>query len=705
MAEFETFDAGGQTIHIRKHLRVPMRDGIELAADAYHGVDDKPRPALVALSPYGKELQALALTTPPQRRPSPMWDGCIEAGDIARVVAEGYVHVIGDIRGSGDSDGEHIGNYNAGGVSLGQDAYDFIEWVAAQPWCDGNVGMMGISWGGFNSLQVAARRPPALKAIVSASATEDLYVDNMHYMGGCLLSDNLSEATVMFAFNSLPPDPAIVGDRWREMWHERLSGSGLWIEKWLGHQHRDDYWKRASVNENYGDVECPVLAVGGWADGYTNAIFRLLEHLHVPRLGLIGPWGHRYPHLGVPGPAIGFLQELVRWWDHWLKGRDTGIMDEPVLRAWMQDSIPPQPSYADRPGRWVSEPCWPSPNIEDRRYTLTRHSLSDKPAEEADHHRIRLQSPLSVGMFAGKWASYAATPDLPGDQREDDGGSLVFETEPLGDTFEVFGLPTLELDVSADRPNAMVAARLSDVAPNGEATRVTYGLLNLTHRDGSGDPQPLEPGRTYHVRVPLNGMAHSFPAGHRIRLSVSSSYWPLAWPSPEPVMLTVNTGTSTLTLPHRPQRPGDDERLRAFGPPEVAPEAPATHLEPGRHHWKVERDLATGVSTLEIENDQGTILLDDVGTTVRRATTEWFSFRGNDVDSVRGETRTVRRLERGDWRTEITTNTVLRCTADEFIIDARLDAFELGNPDVDPRPVENRVHSQNWHRRIPRNLV
>ena len=459
------------------------------------------------------------------------------------------------------------------------------------------------------------------------------------------------------------------------------------------------------MNENYGDVECPVLAVGGWADGYTNAIFRLLEHLHVPRLGLIGPWGHRYPHLGVPGPAIGFLQELVRWWDHWLKGRDTGIMDEPVLRAWMQDSIPPQPSYADRPGRWVSEPCWPSPNIEDRRYTLTRHSLSDKPAEEADHHRIRLQSPLSVGMFAGKWASYAATPDLPGDQREDDGGSLVFETEPLDDTFEVFGLPTVELDVSADRPNAMVAARLSDVAPDGEATRVTYGLLNLTHRDGSGDPQPLEPGRTYRVRVPLNGMAHSFPAGHRIRLSVSSSYWPLAWPSPEPVMLTVNTGTSTLTLPHRPQRPGDDERLRAFGPPEAAPEAPATHLEPGRHHWKVERDLATGVSTLEIENDQGTILLDDVGTTVRRATTEWFSFRGNDVDSVRGETRTVRRLERGDWRTEITTNTVLRCTADEFVIDARLDAFELGNPDVDPRPVENRVHSQNWHRRIPRNLV
>nr|WP_245547581.1 CocE/NonD family hydrolase [Nocardia brevicatena] len=252
---------------------------------------------------------------------------------------------------------------------------------------------------------MAAQRPPALKAIMSASATEDLYVDNMHYMGGCLLSDNLSEATVMFAFNSMPPDPAIVGDRWREMWHERLAGSGLWIDQWLEHQHRDDYWKRASVNEDYSAVHCPVLTVGGWADGYTNAIFRLLEHLDVPRL--IGPWGHKYPHLGIPGPAIGFLQELVRWWDHWLKGRDTGIMDEPMLRAWMQDSVSPQSSYADRPGRWVGEPSWPSPNIRPHRYTLDRWSLTENP-DEVTPRRLRVQSPLSVGMFAGKWAPYPA---------------------------------------------------------------------------------------------------------------------------------------------------------------------------------------------------------------------------------------------------------------------------------------------------------
>ncbi|UGT59806.1 CocE/NonD family hydrolase [Nocardia asteroides] len=667
-----------------ENVFVPMRDGARLAARIWRPVTDEPLPAVFEYIPYRKRDLTRAR----------------DALNHPYLAGHGYVAVRVDLRGSGDSDGVLADEYLR---AEHDDACDVIAWLAEQPWCDGNVGMMGISWGGFNSLQVAARRPPALKAIVSASATEDLYVDNMHYMGGCLLSDNLSEATVMFAFNSLPPDPAIVGDRWRDMWHERLAGSGLWIERWLEHQHRDDYWKRASVNEDYGAVGCPVLAVGGWADGYTNAVFRLLEHLEVPRRGLIGPWGHKYPHLGVPGPAIGFLQEVVRWWDHWLKGRDTGILDEPVLRAWMQDSISPQPSYADRPGRWVGEHSWPAPEITERRFTLTRYALEEDVADPV-RHEVRVQSPLSVGMFAGKWASYAATPDLPSDQREEDGGSLVFETEALTGTFEVLGLPAVELEIAADRPVAMVAARISDVAPNGEATRVTYGLLNLTHRDGSSTPSPLEPGRPYRVRLPLNGIAHSFPPGHRIRLSLSSSYWPLAWPAPEPAMLTVTTGASALTLPYRPARESDSA-LRGFEPPETAPEAPATRLRPGRHHWKVERDLASGVSTLEIEDDQGTIRLDDVGTVVRRATTEWFSFRGNDVGSVRGETRTVRRLERDEWRTEVTTSTILRCDATAFVIDAQLDAYELADAGDDPRTVRTRVYSQNWQRRIPRDLV
>ncbi len=219
-----------------------------------------------------------------------------------------------------------------------------------QPWCNGNVGMMGISWGGFNGLQIAALRPPALKAIITVCSTDDRYADDVHYMGGCLLGDNLSWASVMFAFNSLPPDPRVVGPKWKEMWAERLSGSGLWLEKWLRSQRRDEYWKHGSVCEDYSAIQCPVFAISGWADGYSNAVFRLMQNLDVPRLGLIGPWSHRYPHMGVPGPAIGFLQEALRWWDQWLTGKDTQIMSEPMLRLWIQDSVAPSTGYAQRPG-------------------------------------------------------------------------------------------------------------------------------------------------------------------------------------------------------------------------------------------------------------------------------------------------------------------------------------------------------------------
>ncbi len=668
-------------VEVIENTFIPLRDGQQVAARIWlpTGATARPVPAVLEYIPYRKRDMTRGR----------------DALNHPYIAGHGYACVRVDLRGSGDSDGVMVDEYRP---QEHEDAEDVIAWLAEQPWCDGNVGMMGISWGGFNSLQLAARRPPALKAIISASATEDLYVDNMHYMGGCLLADNLSEATVMLAFNSLPPDPAIVGDRWREMWHERLRGSGLWLETWLSHQRRDDYWKPASVVEDYSAVQVPVMAVGGWADGYTNAIFRLMEHLDVPRRALIGPWGHKYPHLGVPGPAIGFLQEVVRWWDHWLKGKDTGIEEEPMVRAWMQDSVPPSASYADRPGRWVGEWSWPSPEIEERSYTLSRYSLVD-PNDDVAERDLELQSPLSVGMFAGKWASYAAVPDLPYDQREEDGGALVFESEPLEEDTEVFGLPRVELEVSADRPVAQLAVRLSDVRENGEATRVTYGVLNLTHRDGSAEPQPLEPGRRYRVQVPLNGLAHSFPRGHRLRLSISTSYWPLIWPAPEPATVTVRSGVSSLHLPVRPPRPEDAE-LRPLGEPEAAPEEEITTLETGEHHWRVMRDLATDVSTLEIANDQGAFRINETGTLIRRATHEWYSFRWNDVNSVRGETRTVRRLERDDWRVEITTRTVLTSTPTDFVVNAQLDAYELDEERGDPR-----VYSENWQRSIPRDLV
>lgn len=661
---------------------IPMSDGICLAARIWRPEEGESVPAILEYIPYRKRFGTAVRDVVTHRY----------------LAGHGYACVRVDLRGSGESDGVLKDEYLQQELD---DGIEIIDWLASQPWCDGAVGMMGISWGGFNALQIAALRPPALKAVVTLCSTDDRYADDIHHMGGCLLGDNLSWASVMFAYNSLPPDPVLVGERWRDMWMERLEDSGLWLEKWLAHQRRDAYWKHGSVAENYSAIQCPVYAVSGWADGYSNAVFRLLANLDVPRKGLIGPWSHRYPHFGEPGPAIGFLQEMLRWWDRWLKGAETGIMDEPMLRVWMQDSVPPTTSYDYRPGRWAGEPCWPSLNIAERRYRLAPSTLVPEEAAAAGGQEavISIQSPLTVGLFAGKWCSYASGPDLAHDQRQEDGGALVFESAPLTAPLEILGAPVAELEVEADRPVAMVAARLSDIRPNDEATRVTYGLLNLTHRDGSEMPQPLEPGRRYRVRVRLNDIAQAFPAGHRLRLSLSTSYWPLAWPPPEPVRLTVYTANSGLVLPVRPPRPADDAALPRFGEPEGATPPSRTMFAPEHHSWKVHRDLATDESVLEVINDGGTWQLDDIDLTVQSQAQEWYSSRGDDFDSIRGETLWRRALSRGDWGVRTMTRTLLTATATEFHIRADLDAYETNAEG------ERRVFCKSWQRKIRRDCL
>lgn len=669
-----------EEVTVVENIFIPLSDGQRLAARLWlpKSAGDVPVPAIMEYIPYRKRdiTRARDALTHPY------------------LAGHGYACVRVDLRGSGDSDGvledQYLEQEQADGVEA-------INWIASQAWCNGDVGMFGLSWGGFNALQIAARRPPALKAILAACATDDLYDDNMHYMGGCLLADNLSEATTMFAFNSCPPDPAIVGPGWREQWLERLEGSGHWLSIWLRHQHRDTFWKRASVSEDYAAIDCPVYAVSGWADGYTNAVFRLLEHLEVPRKGLVGPWGHRYPHVGVPGPAIGFLQETLRWFDHWLKGRDSGLMDEPMLRIWMQDSIVPNPRHAHRPGRWVAEDAWPSPHIRPLRFGLARDRLlpDETHLPEVSHERILgVESPLITGLFAGKWCSYSAAPDLPGDQRQEDGGSLVFDSEPLAEPLHVMGAVELELKIRADQPVAMAAVRLSDVHENGSATRVTYGLLNLCHRNSDEDPEALEPGSWYRVRISLNQMAQSFPAGHCLRIAISSSYWPLAWPTPEPCRLEIDTADSRVIVPQRQPGPCDDD-LRPFDTPEAAPAIDTPLLEPEQHNWFVIKNLAAGEAVLEVINDNGRWRIDETGTEMERSTSEWYRCREDDVQSVEGETRTVRGFYRSDWSAKAVTRTVLRSDANHFYLQAELDAYEEGK----------RIFSRNWDERIRRDLV
>ncbi len=659
---------------------IPMPDGACLAARVWRPEDSDhfPVPAILEYIPYRKgDFTAVR-----------------DSGLHPWFAARGYACVRVDLRGSGDSTGILRDEYLEQELSDGEHV---IQWMADQSWCDGNIGMIGISWGGFNGLQIAARRPPCLKALITVSSSDDRYADDVHYMGGCLLSDNLSWASTMFAYNSCPPDPLVVGDSWKQTWLDRLEHSGLWLKTWLLHQTRDGYWKHGSVCEDFSAIQCPVYTVSGWSDGYSNAVFRLLEGLDVPRIGLIGSWGHRYPHIGDPGPAIGFLQKALAWWDRWLKGMDNTIMEEPMLRAWMQDGVDPEYDDEGRPGRWVAESSWPSLRVQDLIFYLNPGRLD--LAEGTDMNKrtkeeLSIQSPLSVGLFAGKWCSYSASTDLPTDQREEDGGALIFDSDPLEAPVEILGSPIAQVIVSSDQPHAMIAVRLSDVALNGKVTRVTYGILNLTHRENHEQPQPLIPGHPYTVRIKLNEISQIFRKGHRIRIAISTSYWPLAWPSPKPVKLNIYTRESKILLPVRP--PSDlDHTLPPLQKPVSAPPLKTNLLSPARREWKVTHNLANNEITVKIIKDDGAFRLEKTGLTVHKKVEERYTYNHNIYDSVRGEVKGRRTFKRQGWSTEIVTKTILTSDARHFFIRADLDAY---HGDV-------RIFSKSWDEKIPRDHV
>jgi len=664
-------------IKVLEHVWIPMSDGTRLAAKIWMPVDAEeiPVPAIFEYIPYRKrDFKA------------------VRDHEIHGYFAEqGYAGVRVDLRGSGDSEGILTDEYLPQELD---DGIEVIKWLASQPWCDGSVGMIGISWGGFNGLQIAELQPPELKAVISVASSDDRYADDVHYMGGALLTDNLSWASTMFAFNSCPPDPLIVGESWKEQWIERLEGSGLWLKKWLDHQTRDDYWKHASICENYDAIKCPVMAVSGWADGYSNTVFRLMENLKVPRKGLVGAWGHKYPHMGGPGPEIDFLNECVRWWDQWLKGLDNGVKNDPMLRVWMQDTISPLSSR--RPGHWVAEASWPvnSDRIEDKTYSLFNGRIAFEKEDCDSKESLSIQSPLNVGLFGGKWCSYSEVTDLPSDQREEDGGALVFESAPLEEGFELLGSPSVTLELSSDKPIATIAARISDVAPDGRATRVTYGVLNLTHRDSDETPELLEPNKKYQVTVPMNYIAQCFTKGNQIRLSLSTSYWPLVWPAPEQARIHVFTGNSKITLPKRKQD-NNDTQLRSLGKPGETPHYPITIKSPPEREWKVEHNLATNEVSLNVINNDKKYRLDDIDLEISRDVKEKYSYISNKYDTVRGEVISKRSFQRGDWYTETITRTVLTSTRTHFIIRATLDAYE---GDV-------RVFSKTFDERVKREFL
>ena len=660
-----------------------MSDGCRLAARIWlpEDADSDPVPGILEYIPYRKNEATAARDA--LRHPY--------------FAGHGYASVRVDMRGSGDSEGLLVDEYLE---QEQDDGLEILSWIAAQPWCTGGVGIIGKSWGGFNGLQIAARRPPELKAVISVCSTDDRYADDVHYMGGCLLaSDMLSWASTMLAFNARPPDPAVVGERWRELWLERLERTPPFVEEWLAHQRRDAYWKHGSVCESYAAIECPVYMVGGWADPYRNAILRFLEGYPGPRKGLIGPWSHNYPDEGVPGPAIGFLQECLRWWDRWLKDVETGIMDEPMLRVWMQDAVTPRTSYELRPGRWVTETSWPSPNVSVASYALgsgldlSQDSGSERAGQDPP---LQISGAVRAGSDAGAWIPFGHPGELPSDQRSEDGLSLAFTSAPLEAPVGILGFPEVTLALASDRPRALVAVRLCDVAPNGASTLVTRGFLNLTHRESHEEPAALEPGTRYTVAVRLNALAYSVPVGHCLRVAVSPAYWPWVWPSPEPVTLTVFTGgQSRLALPVR-RAPAGEEEPSPFEEPEVAEPLEIQVLRNGQSGRTLRRDLETGLVELTVDLDYfGSRLLLRSGLEYHESGRDTFTIL--EAEPLSAETRSEWTIAvgRGEWQTRIETASTLSADAREFRVTNTVDAYE-GNV---------RVFARTRAFNVPRDLI
>ncbi|MFD4973194.1 CocE/NonD family hydrolase [Streptomyces sp. NPDC058424] len=656
-------------------VRIPLPRGARLYARIWRPVTDEPVPVLLEYLPY----RVTDWTAPRDAQRHPWYAG------------HGYASVRVDVHGHGNSEGVPGDEYDETELS---DGIAVIEWLAAQPWSTGKVGMFGISWGGFNSLMLAARAPEALKAIVTVCSTDDRYDNDVHYVGGSLLAvDMHGWASTMLAFASRPPDPLYAGDDWRAMWQERLEALDPLVNTWLAHQTRDDYWRRGSVCEDYSAIKAAVLAVGGWHDPYRDTVLRLVEqlprHSSAPVRGLIGPWSHQYPDRGLPpGPAIGFLQETLRWWDHWLKGEQRGgknVMEEPLLRSWISESHPPATVYPELPGRWVGEHAWPSPAV-----TMTPYALPGSGT-------LRVCSPQHTGVDAGRYFPFGNDADLPPDQREEDGRSVCFDVAVPEAPTEILGRPRVRLRLTSEVPRGQVIARLCDVAPDGSSTLVTRGVLNLAARHGRDRVAEWEPGATEDVTFEMNGIGHTFPPGHRIRIALSSAYWPWIWPQPgSEAGWSVLPEASAVELPVRDRAADADRAPVSFEGPEQA-EPLAVHFpeeQDQRPERVVTRDVAAGTWRLEVDPRYGGTRIYPDGLEFTEDALETYTIDERDPLSARTRSDWSVRLHRPDtgWDARVRIRTEIAADATDF-----LTFNEVVCTDGD-----SEVFRRTWERRIPR---
>jgi putative CocE/NonD family hydrolase len=673
---------------LMRRVVIPARDGIELSANLFLPADagDGPGwPAILNTDPYRKDDWQSG------------WDR-----SLATYLAErGYAYCRLDVRGTGSSGGVALDEYTAAET---RDGYDAVEWLAAQSWCNGAVGMWGLSYGGFTSLQVATLRPPHLRAIVPIQATDDRYTDDVHYVGGAMTVSELAQYAVsQVAMNALPPLPEAWGEGWRDRWHARLEATPVWLFEWARQQRDGQYWRQGSVAPAYERIEAAILQFGGWMDEYVDAALRIQARCTAAaaRRTIVGPWVHGLPDHAYPGPNIDWLHELVRWFDHFLKGVENGVEAEPAMTWFHREHTPPERFPERLNGSWRALATWPP----ERPATLAL-SLDGGPdvargalrpdAAVADgvdrlHHRP------TTGVRAGSlcWGAGHRPNGLAGDLRLEEPDGLVYTTDALDAPVDLLGSPVTVLHVTPDTPVAHLVARLGDVAPDGAVEQVCEGLLNLTHRDSHTAPSALEPGRSYEVRLGLRAAGHRFLPGHRLRLSLATSHWPVAWPAPGDAGLTILRGSGHPSRLELPLAYADEP---AVAPP-VFKTTPPSLTEFGSE--------ASAPSTWTITEDR---LAATVTVSTYEASTSQLPDGASTLYLSEALAMTASEREPGTGRLENTCE--YRLTRDGLEVyvvadgttEAGIDAFDMVaglRVEVDGAPFFER----RWQERIPRDLL
>jgi len=549
---------------------IPMKDGVRLSATLYMPDGAKTGekfPALLDYLPYRK-------------------DDAMASGDYPKGVyfaRRGFVNARVDIRGFGTSEGVPTEREYSEQEQI--DGEQVIHWLATQSWSNGKVGMYGISWGGFNAIQMAMRNPPELKAIIAVDATEELFHDDIHYIDGLMHIDefelNMDLAPAMTGAPDYSLNEKVLGPRF---------DSAPWSLLYLRHQRDGKFWR--SPVRPLSDITVPCFLVGGLADGYRDSIPRMLDQVKAPVKALVGPWNHSYPHEPDFGPAIEWREDAVRWWDYWLKSRDTGVLNDPKLIIYMRHWFPPNPNLETVPGEWRVEQTWPSKNASDSTLFLQPNHTLATSAAQPDIHQLKYVP--SIGVEAGFWWG-----ELLADQRPVDAFSLVYDSAPLTEEVAIMGRPHVLLQASADAPLADWFARLSDVAPDGAVTQITGAGLSGAQRESMSDPKDLEPGKTYALDVEMHLTTWVFPRGHRIRLAVSNSLWPMVLPTPYNMTTALKLGGndgSRLVLPTVPVH-GATTTFAPAGPSEHRSDIKSLgYTWPGE--WTLERDEARQKSTV-----------------------------------------------------------------------------------------------------------